>query len=484
MSDLVFRSTVELAAAIRQKDIGSRELLDAYLTRIDELNGPINAVVTLDAAGARAAADAADTALARGEVLGPLHGVPVTVKDNMEVAGMRSTAGATVLADHVPTCDGLIAERLKAAGAVVFGKTNMPTFGLDMQTYNDVFGLTKNPWNLDRTTGGSSGGSAAALAAGLTGFEVGTDIGGSIRCPAHYCGVYGLKTTYGILPRRGHLGMPGARSYSDISVIGPLSRGAKDLQLGLDVLAGSDPKDRGVGWRLELPAPRHASLKDYRVAAWLDEPPYSPSQEVAARLRDTVEALRGAGITVDERARPNFDPQEAYRIYMQMLFGAISAGQSAEQYEMAKAAEGSLPDDDGYLVMMARYSVQRHREWLLGHEQREQLRAQWYEFFQNYDVLLCPVSLVSAFPHNIEGEMYDRTVAIDGQDRAYLDLLFWAGVTCAYHLPAVSAPVGRTADGLPVGIQIVGPYLEDRTPAAFTEHLETLVGGFTPPPGY
>lgn len=484
MSDLVFQSGVQQAAAIRAKHISSRELLDIYLDRIAKLDTSTNAMATVDITGAHAAADAADAALARGDAPGPLHGVPMSVKDNMSLAGVRSTAGAEILGEHVPAQDGIVCERLKAAGAVVFGKSNMPAFGMDMQTYNGLFGLTRNPWNVDRTAGGSSGGAAAALAAGLTGLEVGTDIGGSIRCPAHYCGVYGLKTTYGVIPRRGHLGMPGARSFSDISVIGPMGRGAADLMLGLDVLAGADPHDHGVAWRLELPPPRQKALKDYRVAAWLDSPPYTPTANVGAALRYTVDALRDAGVQVDDAARPNFNPDDAYRVYLQMLFGAVSPGQNPEMFAFAVATAEGAADDESYVARLARFTTQRHRDWLLCREEREQIRARWAEFFQNYDVLLCPVSPVPAFPHNTEGQFYERTVMIGEEERPYLDLLFWSGVTCAYHLPAASAPVGTTPDGLPVGVQIVGPYLEDRTPAAFAEHLEEILGGFTPPPGY
>lgn len=485
MSDLAFQSTVQLAAGIRNKDVGSRELLDLYLDRIERLNPPLNAIVTMDVEGARAAADAADTALARGDVLGPLHGVPMTVKDNMSVAGMRSTAGAPILSDYVPEEDGTIAQRLKAAGAIIFGKANMPTFGMDAQTYNDIFGVTNNPWDTSRTCGGSSGGSAVALAAGLTGFEVGTDIGGSIRVPAHYCGVYGHKSTFGILPRRGHLGMPGARSYSDISVIGPMGRSAADLGLGLDVLAGADPQDAGVGWTLTLPPPRQRKLKDFRVAVWLENDYFPVDRAVLQVLDAAVTTLEDAGANVNRSARPNFDAKDAYDNYVQLLIGAVSPGRSDDEVKMLQAMGPDLSDADGsYASIVAVNLIQTHRDWLLRHEYRERLRARWYEFFREYDVLLCPASAVPAFPHNIAEDMTVREVLINGTPQPYLDLVFWSGITCNCYLPAVSAPAGRTAEGLPVGIQIVGPYLEDRTAIAFAEQFEAVVGGFQPPPGY
>jgi len=255
MPDIAFHSALELVVAIRNREISSRELLAHYLKRIEQYNPKINAVVTLDVERAFHLADAADAALARGESLGPLHGLPMTVKDTFETEGVRTTAGAPLHAEHIPTKDALAVARLKAAGAIVFGKTNTPVFAMDMQTYNPVFGTTNNPWDVTRSPGGSSGGSAAALAAGLTGLELGSDIGGSIRNPAHYCGVFGHKPTYDIIPSRGHIpGPPGTLTGADIAVLGPLTRGPKDLS-------------EGRAWRLELPTPRHGALRKYRVAA-------------------------------------------------------------------------------------------------------------------------------------------------------------------------------------------------------------------------
>src|SRR5438094_2475370 len=205
MGDLAFRPAAELVAAIRRREIGAREMLDHHLARVERLNPRINAVVTLDVEGARRQADAADRAVARGEALGALHGLPMTIKDAIDTAGLRSTCGSEVYADNVPAEDAIAVARLRAAGAIVFGKTNTPAFAANCQTYNTLFGTTSNPWDPSRATGGSSGGAAAALAAGLTPLELGTDIAGSIRNPAHYCGVYGHKPTYGIVPTRGYI---------------------------------------------------------------------------------------------------------------------------------------------------------------------------------------------------------------------------------------------------------------------------------------
>jgi amidase len=485
MAEIAFRPAVALAAEIRAKRLGSRELLDHYLDRINRLNPRLNAVVTLDAAAARARADAADAALARGEVWGPLHGLPMTIKDAFETAGIRTTCGAEVLREHVPLEDAAAVERLRRAGAVVFGKTNVPTFAMDLQTYNPIFGRTNNPWDTSRTPGGSSGGAAAALAAGLVGLELGSDIGGSIRTPAHYCGVYGLKPTWGIVPIRGHIpGPPGTLTEDDIGVAGPLARSADDLEAALDVLAGPTA-DRAVAWRLSLPPPRRAALREYRVAAWLDDPACPVDGEVRARLEGAADALRRAGVLVDDRARPGFDLGEAFRDYLRLLLSVTSAGLPADAYERLVAIGDGLPaEPEGLPAMFARFNTLRHREWLAAHERRERARARWHDFFTRYDALLCPITPVVAPVHDTESEFLERTIPVNGTRRPYVDQLIWAGVIGMAYVPAVVAPVGRTPGGLPVGVQIVGPYLEDRTPIDLARRLADVVGGFEVPPGF
>src|SRR5262249_41696214 len=280
MEDLTFGDAVALAELVRSRKISSRELLDHFLNRNEKINPKLNAIVTFDLERARKRADDADKALSRGESWGPLHGVPITVKDTLETAGIRTTAGAPMLSEHFPTTDAVSVARLLSAGAVLFGKTNTPIFAGDGQAYNEIFGTTNNPWDLTRSPGGSSGGSAAAIAAGLTGLELGSDIGGSIRGPAHVCGVYGLKPTHGIIPLRGHIpGPPGTLAETDIGVVGPIARSAKDLDRALSVLAGPSD-DRKVAWRLELPKPRRSSIREYRIAAWLDDPAFPVDTEV------------------------------------------------------------------------------------------------------------------------------------------------------------------------------------------------------------
>lgn len=485
MKNVIFQSTTQLTQAIRNKDISSRELLDHYLARVDQHNPTLNAVVTLDIEGARQRADAADAALAKGETSGPLHGLPMTIKDTLETAGIRTTAGFPPFAEHVPRTNATAVERLVQAGAIIFGKTNTPVMAADWQSYNPVFGTTNNPWNVTRIPGGSSGGSAAALTAGLTGLELGSDIGGSVRIPAHYCGVYGHKPSYGIIPLRGHIpGPPGALGEPDIAALGPLARSADDLELALGLLAGPQ-SDRAVAWRLELPPPRKHSLREYRVAAWLDDAACSIDSAMRAQFETTLEALRKAGAQVNEQAHPAIDFTETLRLYEQLLWPIMLLGLPEEQFEehIAQAAQLS-PTDESINARILRYGTQRQRYGLYANEQREHIRTRWAEFFQDYDVLLCPISPVTAFPHDHSEPVFERTLTIDGQTRPYADQFAWAGLIGMALLPATVAPVGRVSNGLPVGIQIVGPYLEDRTPIDFARHLAEVVGGFEAPADY
>jgi len=485
MSDLAFLPAVELAAKIRRKELGCRELLDHYLARVERLNAPLNAVVTLDVERARARADAADQALARGAGVGPLHGLPMTIKDCFETAGLRTTSGAPELKDHVPAADAASVARLVAAGVNVFGKTNLPVYAGDVQTFNALFGTTNNPWDRTRSPGGSSGGAAAAVAAGLTSFELGSDIGGSIRNPSHYCGVYGLKPSYGLVPALGHIPYaPGSRIEADVNVVGPIARSADDLAAAFDVLAGPTA-ERATAWRLALPPARRDGLRGYRIAAWIDDPACETDAGVRACLQAAVDALGRAGAIVDESARPGFGLDEAFRTYTGLLGAAMSPGIAPELFDAQAAFATQIPPgDDSMVARFVRGSTMRHREWLAANEQRERLRAAWREFFGRFDALLCPISPVAAQPHNQDGEVIARHMVVNGKSRNYIDQIMWAGVIGVAYLPAVVAPVGRTPDGLPVGAQLVGPYLEDRTPLDLARRMADVVGGFTPPPGY
>src|SRR5262245_49547496 len=332
-SDLHWWAAGDLAAAIRGREVSAREALEHFVDRIERLDGPVNAVVMWDLDRARESARAADDAVHRGDKLGPLHGVPMTIKDAFQAQGCITTSGAPQLADHVPAEDAAPVARLRAAGAIPFAKTNLPIFAADIQSYNDVYGTTNNPHDVSRTCGGSSGGSAAALSMGFTPIELGSDIGGSIRVPAHYCGVMGHKPSYGIVPAHGQIpGMPGTLSQADIAVTGPMARTIGDLELSLDVLAGPDRWNEPA-WQLDLPPARATTLGDLRIAAWLDDP-YCPVDASTRRLLDeTVGAIEAAGGAVDTEARPGFTLDKVDGVFKRLLFAALAGEHPREKIE-------------------------------------------------------------------------------------------------------------------------------------------------------
>jgi amidase len=481
MPELFYETARELARRIRTRELGSRELLDLLLARVERLNPKINAVVTLDVERARAAAERADAAAASGGPLGPLHGVPMTVKDAFEVAGLRTTGGTRLWKDHVPGADALAIARLRAAGAIIFGKTNTPRFCADWQSYNALFGTTNNPWDVTRTPGGSSGGAAAALASGFTPIELGSDIAGSVRVPPAFCGVYGHKPSYDLVPSTGHVpGPPGTLAPPDLNVVGPMGRSADDLMLMLDVIAGPPP-ERAKAYTLSLPAPRANTLRGYRVAAWLDDPAFPVDAPVLDVLQASVEALRKAGVTVEE-VHPEFELAAAHRLYRSLLDSTMAVGVPPKLLAQLEAAAAG-PDANSLETIFARNALARHSDWLIAHELRAGLRATLARFFSDYDVLLCPVAQVTAFEHDHREPQTARTLRVNGQNRSYMDMMGWACVATAAWHPATSMPVGLSSEGMPVGLQIIGPYLEDRTPIDFAGRLSEIVGGFQPPPG-
>lgn len=481
MSELAFVGAKELVRLIRRKELSSVTVTEYFLKRIEQHNPKVNAVVTLDADRARQAAAAADEAIARGAALGPLHGLPMTVKDAFEVTGLRTTSGATVWQDHISKSDALIIERMKGAGAIILGKTNTPAFCGDVQSFNPIFGTTNNPWDVTRTPGGSSGGSAAALAAGMTPLEVGSDIAGSIRTPANFCGVFGHKPTFDLVPARGHMpGPPGALLSPDLGVMGPLARSVDDLVLLLDVIAGPTP-ERAKAYSLRLPAARASSLKGYRVACWLEDERCALEPSVLASLQEAIASLERAGVRV-ERAKPSFELRDAYKVYRALLDPIMGSGLSAKVVGLLEAHMLKAGPDDA-VANFGRNALIRQRDLQIWLEMREHLRAKWAQFFEDYDVLLCPVTPIPAFKHDHSQPQPARKLQIGGQTRAYDEIFVWNSLATCSHLPATVAPIGL-ADGLPVGIQIVGPYLEDRTTLDFASRASELWGGFTPPPGF
>ena len=474
---------------LRAGKISSLELVDATISRIEATNGDLNAVVAKDYQRARACARASDAARANGKPIGPLHGLPMTIKDSLETAGLVTTSGAPELRDHVPQEDAAAVQRALEAGAVVLGKTNLPIYAGDWQTYNAVYGRTNNPWDLERTVGGSSGGAAAAIAAGLVPMEVGSDIGGSIRTPAHYCGVYGHKPSHGIVPGRGHIpGPPGTLSEPDLAAIGPLARTAADLQLGLDVIAGPDTMQRD-GWKLELPPPRAERLSDFRVGYWLDDPLSPIDHAVRTELEATIEALRPHVKLIDIGSP--FELERIVPLYVRLLMGVIGGDMPKPLQALTRlllpyyALADRLGLDSNLITKNAvRGMRQSHADWARSNEGRTKLRWQCHALFKDIDVLLTPVVPTTAFPHQTGGNHLSRKIVVNGQKRPYMDHVCWIALASAAFLPATSAPVGVTSDGLPVNIQIVGPFLGDRTTIRFAELLTEIRGGFRAPPAY
>ncbi len=483
MLDVPFRSARQLAAAIRKKKIGCLELLDLYLARIDKHDGALNAVVVRDFERARARARAADRALAKRDVWGPLHGVPMTVKESYDVVGLPTTWGVPTCKDNIASTNAVVVDRLLGAGAVIFGKTNVPLFLSDWQSFNAIYGTTNNPWDLTRAPGGSSGGSAAALAAGLTALEAGSDIGSSIRNPAHFCGVFGHKPTWGIVPRTGQA-LPWQKAAVDIDVVGPLARSADDLAVALSIMAGPEAID-AAGWQLRLRAPRAKRLRDFKVALMLEVPESRVDRAVKDRLQALGDFLGRQKAKVNDRARPAIDPAEAFAVYTRLLRSATSDRQTDADFEAnRKIVAGLAPEDQSYYARATRAAVMSHRDWLAANEARHRMRLAWAEFFTTYDLLLCPVAGVAAFVHDQHRERHHRTVDVNGAPVPVTDHLFWAGYSGMAFLPSTAAPCGFTPAGLPVGVQIVGPQHGDLTCLAFARLLERDFQAFVPPPAF
>jgi amidase len=480
---LDFASALDAGRAIRSGKISSLELTTHMLDRIQQHNGKLNAVVAL-AGDAVERARAADEAAARREWWGPLHGVPCTIKDTFEVAGVTTTAGSPALRSHVPARDATVAARLRAAGMVILGKTNVPMFAADWQTYNAVYGQTNNPWDVARTPGGSTGGGAAALAAGLTYLEVGSDLAGSIRIPSHFCGVYGHKPSLDVVPMRGHIppppGIP-ATPPSTLPVAGPLARSASDLSVALQALGGPDG-DEARAWRWSLPAARGMRLAEYRIGYVLDHPLCPVSPEVGDALTATVEALRKAGAQLTEGWPPGMTAEEQFDTYYMLLVGHFGPPVRADQVPALR--QRAAVQDGSYLARYA-LAVTASDAYMQSMEtRRRQARGVWQAYFRTHDAFLLPTALVPAFPHDPAGTPLLRVLATPRGERPYQDICFWTSFASLAGLPATTAPVGLTPGGLPVGAQIVGPYLEDATPIDLAGRLADIVGGFRPPPGF
>jgi len=483
MTSLSFASATELANHIRNREIGALELLEHYFERVDRHNPKLNAIVVEIREQARDVARAADAAVAAGESLGPLHGVPMTIKESYNLAGTPTTWGNPDWTQNVPEEDAESVKRLKLAGANIFGKTNVPLMLGDFQSYNAVYGTTNNPYDLRRGPGGSSGGSAAALAAGLTGIESGSDIGGSIRNPAHFCGVFGHKPTYNLLWMRGHAPPGDMRATPDISVIGPLARSASDLATAMEIMAGPDDI-AARGYRLELRRLGDAGLRGLRIAVWQSDELCPVSAEVQARVEAVARACRDAGAEVHFDARPDFDTQHAHDTYTHLLQATLAARAPAAEYQRTKSYVESLPaNDDSRSATVLRAQVASFRDWSAHNEARHQLRWRWHEFFEGYDLMIAPIMPTAAFPHDHRA-FSERAIMIDNQERPYFDQVFWAGLTGVAYLPSTVLPTGLNDEGLPIGVQLIGPEYADMITIGAAQRLEDAGFCFEPPPAY
>ncbi|WFE59462.1 amidase family protein [Micromonospora sp. WMMD712] len=440
----------QVARAIADGQLSAREYLRALLARIDRYDGALGLVVTRNER-AEAEAAAADEAVVRGDPLPPLHGVAMTVKDSFATAGLRTTGG--LLPDFVPDEDAAAVAGARRAGAIILGKTNLPRASRDLQAYNELFGTARNPWDPTLTTSGSSGGAAGALAAGFTPLEIGSDVAGSIRIPAGFCGVTGLKPTFGTVSMYGHVPpMPFNRALPDIAMVGPLARDVDDLEILFDAISGPDPWDRPA-WRLSLPP----ASRPRRVAAWFDDPYCPVDGEVRAAVEQAADALAGTGVAVRATSPLGIRLEQSDQIFRKLIAGTAIDDISGEEAELIAA--GMRPPTG---VLGGEHVHQSHRDWVVANELRTRMGLRWRAFFSRYDALLLPVAPNTAPAHD-HRPFAQRTITVDGQPRPYWDQLVWAGVTGMCYLPSVVVPVRLDARGVPIGVAVAGPRLGDRT---------------------
>ena len=473
--DLLTASATAIRDHLLKGDLSAVELLEAAMERIEAANPALNAVGAADPEAARAAAAESDRRIAAGKAR-PLEGLAITIKDSFDVQGLRSTAGAPPYKERIAPSDATAVARLREAGAVILGKSNVPAFTADFQAYNAIYGVTNNPWDRARSPGGSSGGAAAAVATGMSAFELGSDLGSSIRWPAHACGVFGLKTTWNLVPLWGHIPPSPEKRMArnaDLVVAGPLARSAADLDLVLPVLAGSAP----------LALPRRTEPAGLRVALWTEDPFGPVQRDVTDAILRAASLLAGAGAQVDETARPPVRFEEAFEIFS-LLNHAIVAHSLPPKVRdrLQQAASSFAPGDLSHRALQARGARMTPGLYQQVKARKQRMEALWARFFERYDVVLCPPAPVVSIPHDHDPNIHARTIDVDGAKRAYLDFLVWAAPATVADLPAAVAPVTRTAEGLPVGVQIVAARGEDRTAVAVAGMLEELGCRFVAPP--
>ena len=478
--DVDFGSALGAAASIRAKSISSLELTEHTFRRIDAFQPEVNAYVYQLREEALAAARRADDVLARGGPVGVFHGVPINVKESFGVEGHPCTWGLPAMKDSRAPQDAVAVRRLKDAGAILLGATNVPAMLMDGQAFNEIYGTTNNPWDLARTPGGSSGGTAASLAAGMAFLSIGSDIGGSIRMPASFCGIYGHKPTLDIVSQAGHFpgGAHGAPGFSTLlAVAGPMARSAADLEAALRILAGPEPPDsKALHWT--LPNARHERLRDFRIGYVLEDPAVPVSDETRAALESAIRACEKAGARLQPGWPTGFSLSEIFDTYLFHL-GAFDF--SVTPPEAQPAARRQLETRP---PRFAQGALSSFAEWQSENMKRVGYRFRWERFFQSADVFLLPTVFTAAFPHDHSPPDTRMVPTPEGRRQPFWDFLTYICPATLTGCPATTAPVGLSRSGLPVGIQIVGPYLEDATPIVFADLLAREIGGFKPPAGY
>jgi amidase len=483
MTALLFKSGLQLGRMLRGRKISATELLAETATQYARHNAAINAVIFTDFEAAKRAAKASDRRLSRGKPLSPFDGVPMTIKESFDWAGLPSTWGDPALANNIATTDAVVLTKMRQAGAVAYGKTNVPLALSDWQSFNAIYGTTNNPWNTSRTPGGSSGGAAAALASGMAALEIGSDIGASIRNPAHYCGVFGHKPTYGVVPYRGHL-MPGSVALSDITVAGPMARSAKDLTAMMKLLVGSEGIE-ARSLQIRLPVAQQKSMRQFRVAIKLSSAVSDVDVGYQKQLLALADFLRKKTKKLSLEAVPDFADAEAYENYITLLRATATKRMGDDEIEAAARRGRDFGEaDKSYVAIMNRALGMTHGAWLKANERRHQLRRVWDAFFQDWDVLLCPCAASAAWPHDQVGERHERVIPVNGKMVSTIDQRFWAGYSCNFYLPSTVAPLGLSEEGLPLGVQIITREYGDYTALRFAEFLEKEWRSFVAPSGF
>jgi len=490
-SEIPFLSATGLAGMIRNKKISSLEVTKLMLSRIKSIDKKINAINVLLEEEALQKAREADEALSRGEILGPLHGVPITIKDSFRIKGVVTTAGNPALKDYVPEEDASAVARLKNAGAILLGNSNVPYMLDDHQSFNDIYGRTLNPWNTERSPGGSTGGGAAALAAGLSYLSLGSDTGGSIRVPSHFCGIFGHKPTIDLVPKKGQIPpLPGSMPYKSngLSVAGPLARSAEDLKLLLEI-CGGPVEPEAVGYYWKLPLEKKSTLKDFRIKYMIDDPLCPVSSEIKPAMESALLKFSEAGLRLEEGWPENINPEEQYHNYVYLLHAYISGGASDSEIQELREQANSNDTDLSNIRTLA--YTNPHKYFREQESKRLKAREDWQRYFSEYDAFILPVAFVPAFPHinkpwylNNPDPAKKRILTTPEGDRDYDDMIFWISFATLTGLPATVFPVGITETGLPVGLQIIGPFLEDATPIYLAGKLAEATGGIRHPEGY